>query len=384
MTHLFPNYKRESIDLVKGFGNYVEDQTGKEYLDFTSGIGVNSLGHQHPKLIQALEKQMHLIWHTSNLYSSKLQEDVAKKLANNKNYLAFFCNSGTEANEAAIKLARKATGRSKIISFQQSFHGRTYGALSATGQEALHEGFAPILPDFQYVPFNEIEPLKEIVDQDTAAVMIELIQGEGGVQPADASWVQQVAALCKEQGALLVVDEIQTGIGRTGNLYAYEGYGIEPDIFTLAKALGNGIPVGAMLGKKELKDAFGPGSHGTTFGGNKLALRVALAVLDIINNPDFLDKVKQKGDYALKSLGSLKDSSDKVVDVRGQGLMIGVQLKDQETLNATVANLQKKGLLVLKAGNNTLRLLPPLTIEQDELEKGIGMIKVELLSEGSS
>lgn len=379
MTHLFPNYKRESIDLVKGFGNYVEDQTGKEYLDFTSGIGVNSLGHQHPKLIQALEKQMHLIWHTSNLYSSKLQEDVAKKLANNKNYLAFFCNSGTEANEAAIKLARKATGRSKIISFQQSFHGRTYGALSATGQEALHEGFAPILPDFQYVPYNEIEPLKEIVDQDTAAVMLELIQGEGGVLPAEVSFVQQVAQLCKEQGALLVVDEIQTGIGRTGNLYAYEGYGIEPDIFTLAKALGNGIPVGAMLGKKELKGAFGPGSHGTTFGGNKLALRVAVAVLDIINNPGFLDKVKQKGEYALKSLGSLKDSSDKVLDVRGQGLMIGVQLKDQETLNATVANLQKKGLLVLKAGNNTLRLLPPLTIEQDELEKGIGMIKVELL-----
>lgn len=379
MTHLFPNYKRESIDLVKGFGNYVEDQTGKEYLDFTSGIGVNSLGHQHPKLIQALEKQMHLIWHTSNLYSSKLQEDVAKKLANNKNYLAFFCNSGTEANEAAIKLARKATGRSKIISFQQSFHGRTYGALSATGQEALHEGFAPILPDFQYVPYNEIEPLKAIVDQDTAAVMLELIQGEGGVQPADASWVQQVAELCKEHGALLVVDEIQTGIGRTGNLYAYEGYGIEPDIFTLAKALGNGIPVGAMLGKKELKGAFGPGSHGTTFGGNKLALRVAVAVLDIINNTDFLDKVKQKGKYALKSLGSLKDSSDKVLDVRGRGLMIGVQLKDQETLNATVTNLQKKGLLVLKAGNNTLRLLPPLTIEQDELEKGIGMIKVELL-----
>ncbi len=375
MTHLFPNYKRESIDLVKGFGNYVVDQTGKEYLDFTSGIGVNSLGHQHPKLIQALEKQMHLIWHTSNLYSSKLQEDVAKKLANDKNYLGFFCNSGTEANEAAIKLARKATGRSKIISFQQSFHGRTYGALSATGQEALHEGFAPILPDFQYVPYNEIEPLQQIVDQNTAAVMIELIQGEGGVLPADVSFVQQVAKLCKEQGALLVVDEIQTGIGRTGNFYAFEGYGIEPDIFTLAKALGNGIPVGAMLGKKELKDAFGPGSHGTTFGGNKLALRVALSVIDIINDENFLAEVKKKGEYAMKALGSLKESSDKVLNVRGQGLMIGIQLTDADTLNAAVSELQKKGLLVLKAGNNTMRLLPPLTIEQGELEKGVGMIR---------
>ncbi|MFQ7237103.1 MAG: aminotransferase class III-fold pyridoxal phosphate-dependent enzyme, partial [Enterococcus hulanensis] len=240
MSHLFPNYARDEIDLVDGSGSYVFDQNGTKYLDFMSGIAVSNLGHHHPKVMQALSDQSEKIWHSSNLYTSNLQEKVAEKLTMGKDYLAFFCNSGTEANEAAIKLARKATGRSKILSFEQSFHGRTYGALSATGQPALQEGFFPIVEGFEYLPYNQLEPLKQHLNEEVAAVMLEVIQGEGGIIPAEKEWLQAVAALCKENGSLLIIDEIQTGMGRTGTFFAFEAYQIEPDIITIAKALANG------------------------------------------------------------------------------------------------------------------------------------------------
>lgn len=375
MSHLFPNYARDEIDLVDGSGSYVFDQNGEKYLDFMSGIAVSNLGHKNPKVMAAITQQAEKIWHSSNLYTSSLQEKVAEKLTMGKDYLAFFCNSGTEANEAAIKLARKATGRSKILSFEQSFHGRTYGALSATGQPALQAGFFPIVEGFEYLPYNQLEPLKQQLDEQVAAVMLEVIQGEGGIIPAEKEWLQAVAQLCKENGSLLIIDEIQTGMGRTGTFFAFEDYQIEPDIITIAKALANGIPVGAMLGKAALVDAFGPGTHGTTFGGNNLAMNVADCVVSEINQPEFLASVAEKGSYLMRELSKLLDTSEKVLDVRGKGLMVGIELDSPKTLQQTVQELKKQHLLAIKAGKNVLRLLPPLTISQQELKDGIEIIQ---------
>lgn len=375
MSHLFPNYARDEIDLVDGSGSYVFDQNGEKYLDFMSGIAVSNLGHKNPKVMAAITQQAEKIWHSSNLYTSSLQEKVAEKLTMGKNYLTFFCNSGTEANEAAIKLARKATGRSKILSFEQSFHGRTYGALSATGQPALQAGFFPIVEGFEYLPYNQLEPLKQQLNEQVAAVMLEVIQGEGGIIPAEKEWLQAVAQLCKENGSLLIIDEIQTGMGRTGTFFAFEDYQIEPDIITIAKALANGIPVGAMLGKAALADAFGPGTHGTTFGGNNLAMNVADCVVSEINQPEFLASVAEKGSYLMRELSKLLDTSEKVLDVRGKGLMVGIELDSPETLQQTVQELKKQHLLAIKAGKNVLRLLPPLTISQQELKDGIEIIQ---------
>lgn len=383
MSHLFPNYARDTIDLVSGSGSYVYDQNGRQYLDFMSGIAVSNLGHNHPKVVQALSEQADKIWHSSNLYSSKLQENVAEKLTMGKDYLAFFCNSGTEANEAAIKLARKATGRSKILSFEQSFHGRTYGALSATGQPALQAGFFPIVEGFDYLPYNQLDPLKEKLDKNVVAVMLEVIQGEGGIVPAKKKWLQSVAKLCKENGSLLIIDEIQTGMGRTGTFFAFEAYQIEPDIITIAKALANGIPVGAMLGKTELAKAFGPGSHGTTFGGNNLAMKVADVVVTEINQPVFLSAVTEKGLFLQEALTQLISESDKVIDVRGKGLIVGVELDSPETLQQTIETLKEQKLLAIKAGRNVLRLLPPLTISQTELEDGLAIIRSILVENNS-
>ena len=375
MSHLFPNYARDEIDLVDGSGSYVFDQNGEKYLDFMSGIAVSNLGHKNPKVMAAITQQAEKIWHSSNLYTSNLQEKVAEKLTMGKDYLAFFCNSGTEANEAAIKLARKATGRSKILSFEQSFHGRTYGALSATGQPALQAGFFPIVEGFEYLPYNQLEPLKQQLNEQVAAVMLEVIQGEGGIIPAEKEWLQAVAQLCKENGSLLIIDEIQTGMRRTGTFFAFEDYQIEPDIITIAKALANGIPVGAMLGKAALADAFGPGTHGTTFGGNNLAMNVADCVVSEINQPEFLASVAEKGSYLMRELSKLLDTSEKVLDVRGKGLMVGIKLDSPETLKQTVQELKKQNLLAIKAGKNVLRLLPPLTISQQELKDGIEIIQ---------
>lgn len=381
MSYLFPNYARDTIDLVAGSGSYVQDQNGTSYLDFMSGIAVSNLGHNNPIVMEALFEQADKIWHSSNLYSNHLQEQVAEKLTMGKDYLAFFCNSGTEANEAAIKLARKATGRSTILSFEQSFHGRTYGALSATGQPALQEGFYPIVEGFDYLPYNQLGPLKEKLDDSVAAVMLEVIQGEGGIIPADKEWLQAVAKLCKENDSLLIIDEIQTGMGRTGTFYAFEDYQIEPDIITIAKALANGIPVGAMIGKSKLAKAFGPGSHGTTFGGNNLAMKVANAVIREINQQEFLSSVAAKGNYLMEELSKLIGKSDKVIAVRGKGLMIGVELSSPETLQVVIQQLKEQRLLAIKAGNSVLRLLPPLTISQSELEQGLEIISKVILND---
>ncbi len=310
-----------------------------------------------------------------NLYESQLQETVAAQLVqqipHTSEYAVYFCNSGAEANEAALKLARKATGRSQIISFQQSFHGRTFGAMSATGQAAIQDGFGPLVPGFTYLTYNDEEALAQALSADTAAVILELIQGEGGVIPAEKEWVKAVAAHCKENGTLLIIDEIQTGMGRTGTFYAFEQYDIQPDMFTLAKGLGNGIPVGALVGKAALKSAFGPGSHGSTFGGNKLAMAAAAVVCQQIAAPSLQGNVQAR---SAQLLAGLKDLPT-VQAVRGSGLMIGLVLKDADTLQQVMQQLREAHVLALKAGTQVLRLLPPLTITEEETAAGIAILR---------
>ena len=372
MTYLFENYKRAPIEFVKAEGSYLIDSEGKAYLDFSSGIGVTNLGF-HPQVQQALLQQAGRIWHSPNLYLSSLQEQVAQELAGSYDYLAFFCNSGAEANEAAIKLARKATGKQGIITFQQSFHGRTFGAMAATGQDKIKEGFGDGVPHFSYAVYNDLASVEDLVNQDTAAIMLELVQGESGVRPAEAAFVKDLADFCQQEGILLIVDEVQTGMGRTGQLYSFEHYGIIPDIVTLAKGLANGLPAGALLGKSSLAPAFGPGSHGSTFGGNKLAMAAALETLHIMKEAGFLEEVRSKSDILLEQLQLAFQNHPKISAVRGLGMMIGIETS--VSLSKVVEAARQKGLIILTAGENVIRLLPPLTISREEIQQGIAILK---------
>ena len=377
MTYLFENYKRAPIEFVKAVGSYLIDSEGKTYLDFSSGIGVTNLGF-HPQVQQALIQQAGCIWHSSNLYLSSLQEQVAQELAGSYDYLAFFCNSGAEANEAAIKLARKAAGKQGIITFQQSFHGRTFGAMAATGQDKIKEGFGDGVPHFSYGVYNDLASVEDLVNQDTAAVMLELVQGESGVRPSEAAFVKDLADFCRREEILLIVDEVQTGMGRTGQLYSFEHYGIIPDIVTLAKGLANGLPAGALLGKSSLAPAFGPGSHGSTFGGNKLAMAAALETLHIMKEAGFLEEVRSKSAILLEQLQLAFQDHPKISAVRGLGMMIGIETS--ASLSKIVEAARQKGLIILTAGENVIRLLPPLTISREEIQQGIAILK-EVFSE---
>ena len=377
MTYLFENYKRAPIEFVKAEGSYLIDSEGKVYLDFSSGIGVTNLGF-HPQVQQALIQQAGRIWHSPNLYLSSLQEQVSQELAGSYDYLAFFCNSGAEANEAAIKLARKATGKQGFITFQQSFHGRTFGAMAATGQDKIKEGFGDGVPHFSYAVYNDLASVEKLVNQDTAAVMLELVQGESGVRPAEAAFVKDLADVCQQEGILLIVDEVQTGMGRTGQLYSFEHYGIIPDIVTLAKGLANGLPSGALLGKSSLAPAFGPGSHGSTFGGNKLAMAAALETLHIMKEAGFMEEVRSKSAILLEQLQFAFQDHPKISAVRGLGMMIGIETS--ASLSKIVEAARQKGLIILTAGENVIRLLPPLTISREEIQQGIAVLK-EVFSE---
>lgn len=371
MTKLFSNYKRAAIDFASAHGNYLTDTTGKTYLDFSSGIGVTNLGY-HPYVNQALTEQVGKILHQPNLYHNQLQENVAGLLIGDKDYLAFFCNSGAEANEAAIKIARKASGKQEIITFQNSFHGRTFGSMSATGQDKIKQGFGEGVPHFNYAVFNDIDSVKALANKETAAIMLELVQGESGVQPADKDFVKALSEYCQETGIYLIVDEVQTGIGRTGKLYAYEHYGIEPDIFTLAKGLANGVPVGAMLAKSSLGEAFSYGSHGSTFGGNKLAMAAAKATLEVMLAPGFLDTALESGNKLQAKLQTALSDKETVTTVRGLGYMIGIETTGN--LGELVQAARDKGLIVLTAGTNVIRLLPPITLSDAEIEKGVTIL----------
>ncbi|MFD2759769.1 acetylornithine transaminase [Lentibacillus juripiscarius] len=380
MTALFPTYKRFDLSVERASGTVVEDTEGKTYLDFGAGIGVCNLGHRHPDVQQALEYQLNHYWHVSNLYHNPIQEKVAEALTQHSSGdQVFFCNSGTEANEAAIKLARKATGKHNIISFEKSFHGRTFGSMAATGQEKIHTGFGPMPEGFSYVPFNNIDAVKQAIDHETAAVMLEVIQGEGGLHIADPEFVKEVERVCREHGALVIIDEVQTGIGRTGRAFAYQHYGISPDIITSAKGLANGVPVGAMIAKHSLQDAFGPGSHAATFGGNPLAMAAAEAVLQHVFQDDFLQAVMEKGAYLLEQLTACIGELPVVSFIRGKGLMIGIECN--QDVSSMVGLLMEKGLLVLSAGANVIRLLPPLTVSYKEIDTAVQLMKDVLSAE---
>ncbi len=374
MSAIFPTYSRFDLAAAEAEGTIVTDVNGKEYLDFGSGIGVCNLGHRHPDVQNAVQNQLDKYWHVSNLYHVPLQEDVAGLLAENSaGDCVFFCNSGAEANEAAIKLARKATGKTKIITFEQSFHGRTFGTMAATGQSKVQQGFGPMLETFEYVPYNDITAVRQAMDDGTAAVMVEVIQGEGGVIAADPDFISELAALCREKEVLLIVDEVQTGIGRTGTAFAYEHYGISPDIITAAKGLGNGIPVGAMIAKEKWKDAFGPGSHATTFGGNPLAMAAAKAVLQTVFTDEFLQTVREKGEYLQQQLEKVLGNHDAVSAIQGKGLMTGIACTVE--VAPLIPKLMEKGLLALNAGPHVLRLLPPLTVSFAEINQAVSLIE---------
>ncbi|MEE9723650.1 acetylornithine transaminase [Listeria seeligeri] len=379
MKHVFPTYTRFPIDLVQGKGTIVTDGAGKKYLDFTSGIAVCNLGHCPENVTVAVQKQLADIWHTSNLYESALQDSVAELLVGEDDKLVFFCNSGTEANEAALKLARKYTKKDKIITFEKSFHGRTFGSMSATGQAKIHQGFGGLVPGFTYIPYNDIEAFHAAIDENTAAVMLEVIQGEGGVIPANAAWLLEIQLHCKKVGALLIIDEVQTGIGRTGTLYSYQHIGLDPDIFTLAKGLGNGLPVGAMVGKSELSSAFGPGSHGSTFGGNKVVLAAAKEVLTTVKQTGFLEEVKAKSEYFRDLLEAKCANLASVTSIRGEGFLIGIEVAC--SADSVVSNLREHGLLILTAGSNVLRILPPLTVSYDEINQAVSLLATALENE---
>jgi len=378
MNAIMNTYARFPLTLLRGQGARVWDDQGNSYLDFISGIAVNTLGHAHPAMTAALAEQAGQMLHCSNLFHIPKQQQLAERLTRLSGLDAvFFCNSGAEANEGAIKLARKyfhdmGSPRRTIISATQSFHGRLLATLTATGQDKVKAGFDPLPPGFVHVPLNDIDALAAMVDEQTAAILLEPLQGEGGVNIADAAYLQAVRALCDEHGLLLILDEVQTGIGRCGTMFAFEQAGIVPDILTLAKGLGGGVAIGAMLANARVATAFGPGTHGSTFGGNPLACTAALTVLDVIASEHLLANVEQRSSQLRLGLQALAARYPVIREVRGQGLLIGAQLNKPAA--PLVAAAREKGLLILMAGPNVLRFLPPLNIRAAEVDEALEVL----------
>ena len=377
---LFPTYNRADVAFVRGEGSYLFAEDGKRYLDLGAGIAVAAFGHANPRLVKALTDQAAKIWHTSNLYRVPGQESLARKLADHSFAdVAFFTNSGTEAIELAIKTARRwqfVSGhpeRFHIVSFEGAFHGRTYAAVNATGNEKYLEGFGPKMPGFDHIPVEDMDALNKVIGPQTAAILIEPVQGEGGVRPVDPGFLRKLRKLCDEQGILLIFDEIQTGLGRTGKLFAYEWAGIEPDIMTLAKAIGGGFPLGAVLATADAAKGMTAGTHGTTYGGNPLAMAVANESVDMVLEPQLLTHVNKIANYLNQQLGALVASHSALFeDVRGQGLMLGLKMKTPS--GDFIAQARENGLIVLPAGDNVVRLLPPLNLTEDEARDGIALL----------
>lgn len=376
MSALFQNYARRPIAIEKGQGTVVYDSSGKRYLDFTSGIAVCSLGHAHPSIVKAIQEQSEKLWHISNLFESPVQEKLAASLVKDTHLShAFFCNSGAEANEAAIKLARKHTGKHRIIVFEQSFHGRTFGAMSATGQDKVRNGFGPLVSEFITLPFNDTEALKACADESIAAIMLELIQGEGGVNAVTDEFAAAIKEVCEANNILLIVDEVQTGIGRTGTRFAYEQTVLKPDIVSMAKGLGGGFPIGGILGTAAMFDTFNAGTHGTTFGGNPLGVKVAQTVIDHIFNDEFLQGVNEKSTYLVKKL---QEALPEEYTIQGKGLMLGVYCGGVD-VSPYITKLDQAGLLAVAAGPKVIRLLPPLTVSFEEIDEAVSIIKTVLI-----
>ncbi|MCP4563719.1 MAG: aspartate aminotransferase family protein [Bosea sp.] len=388
---LLPTYARAPIALERGEGAWAITADGTRYLDFGAGIAVNSLGHAHPHLVEALTQQAQRIWHTSNLYTMPDGEKLARRLCEATfAERVFFTNSGAEANECAIKMARKyhaAKGhpeRYRIVTFEGAFHGRTLATIAAGGQQKYIDGFGPKVDGFDQVPFDDEAALKAAITPETAALMIEPIQGEGGLRSVPMRFLKRLRELCDEHGLMLIFDEIQTGVGRTGKFFAYELNGVAPDIMSIAKGIGGGFPMGACLATEEAASGMTLGTHGTTFGGNPLAMAVGNAVLDVILAPGFLDHVQKTALRLRQSLAQLKDQHPQVIEeIRGEGLMLGLKLKTPNT--DFVAQARAAGLLVVAAGDNVVRLLPPLIIGESEvaeavarLDKAAGAVEAEL------
>lgn len=376
--YVMHTYGRFPVVLDHGDGVYLYDENGKKYLDMYAGIAVNALGYNHPTLTKVLQDQVGQMLHVSNYYYTKQLAAAAELLVKNSVFdKVFFCNSGAEANEAALKLAKKygknkSENKTQIIAMKKSFHGRTHGALALTMQEKYQKSFMPLVPNIQAAEYNNIESVKALINENTCAVILEVIQGEGGVIPATKEFVQEVAALCKANDALLMIDEVQTGIGRTGTLFAFEQYGIEPDVVSMAKGLGGGVPIGAMACKEEVA-VLVPGDHASTFGGNPLVTAAASVVLKELTENGLLDHVKEVGSYLKKQLLALQDEFDCIVDVRGIGLMQGIEL----TIPAL--EVEKKcieaGMLVVGAGEKVVRFVPPLIITKAHVDEAMAILR---------
>lgn len=383
-SHVMQTYRRYPLALVRGRGMKVWDADGREYLDFLAGIAVCNLGHCHPLVSHAIAEQAKTLMHVSNLYYIEPQARLAAMLTE-KTFAdrVFFCNSGAEANEGAIKLARRyarevqGVDGAEIITMQQSFHGRTMATLSATGQEKIQQGYQPLLAGFHYVPFGDPGEVARAVNEKTCAVMVEPVQGEGGINVPDPDYLRQLRRICDDHNLFLILDEIQCGMGRTGHLFAYQHAGIEPDVMTVAKALGAGFPIGAMLATKQAARVFGPGSHASTFGGNPLACSAAIAALNAIDTDDVLHNCEKMGSYLRHRLGTLRENHDCIREVRGLGLMVGVELT--APVSDVIQGCQEKGVLVGPAGEKTLRLTPPLIVTKPEIDQLIEVLN-EVLS----
>ena len=388
--YLMNTYGRYPIALARGKGSWVWDENGKKYLDFITGIAVNNLGHCHPNIVRAVTEQCKTLMQVSNLFHLEKQAELARLLVENSFAdKVFFCNSGTEANEGAIKLARKwggaNGGRYKIVHARDSFHGRTLGALSATNKK-YQAGFKPLLPGFKSVPYGKIEPIeKALSDEKVCAVLLEPIQGENGVVIPYENYLRDVRRLTKKKKVLLMLDEIQVGMGRTGKLFAYEHYGIKPDIMTLAKALGGGIPCGAFLATSQVARHFTPGVHGTTLGGNPIAMSAGLAVMKTIMEDGLLDRTVSSGEYFLERLAGIEEAHPGLVkDVRGKGLILGIEFKSPEIAKDVVTRAVGKGLLTILTEQRVMRLLPPLTASKKEIDQAIDIISETLGEAGDA
>ena len=377
---ILPTYSRADVAFVRGEGPYIFAEDGRRYLDFGAGIAVNALGHAHPKLVQALTDQAGLLWHTSNLYRVPGQETLSRRLVDATFAdTVFFTNSGVEAIECAIKMARRyhyakgEPGRFHIITFEGAFHGRTLAAIAAGGQAKYLEGFGPKVEGFDQVPFGDLKALEAAITPATAALLIEPIQGEGGLRPATREYLSALRRICDEHGLLLIFDEVQTGVGRTGKLFAHEWAGVTPDIMAIAKGIGGGFPMGACLATERAASGMTPGSHASTFGGNPLAMAVGNAVLDVVLGPGFLERVQQISNYTRQQLAGLIAEHPAVFEeVRGEGLMLGLKMKVPNT--AFIDDLRAHGMLAVAAGDNVVRLLPPLIIAEEHVREAMALL----------
>lgn len=373
--YIMPTYA-PGMSLVKGKGSYVWDAEGKKYLDFLSGIAVNSLGHSHPALLKALRKQSGKLMHCSNLYINEQAPRLAERLSKlSLGGKVFLCNSGAEANEALIKLARfhgSRMGKNEIITVSNSFHGRTLATLTATGQEKVHRGFSPLVPGFSYATLNDMDSIRQAANDRTIAVLLEPLQGEGGVIKAKKGFMQELRKFCDANGLMLLMDEIQTGVGRTGKWFGYQHFDVEPDAISLAKGLGGGFPVGAVVSNEKYANTFEPGTHGTTFGGNPLACAVANAVLDTLDKQEWVDKAAERGQFMKKRLQKLVEKYDFIEEVRGEGLMLGLVM--DRPAKALENILTRKGLITLATAERVIRMLPPLNVSTGEMRKALKIL----------